>query len=66
MAKESYLTMVSVRLKTETLRAIDQYAARHHGFDRSMLFNIALEKLFVNSTDEQIWTFLCTNLPIKK
>lgn len=66
MAKDSFLTMVSVRLNTETLRAIDQYAARHQGFDRSMLINIALEQLFVNSTDEQIWTFLCTNIPIKK
>ena len=42
MAKESFLTMVSVRLKTDTLRAIDQYAAKHQGFDRSMLINIAL------------------------
>lgn len=66
MAKDSFLTMVSVRLKTETLRAIDQYAARHQGYDRSMLMNIALEQLFVNSTDKQIWEFICTDLPIEK
>lgn len=66
MSKINFFSMVSVKLKSETLRAVDNYAAKNQGFDRSMLIDLALEQLFVNSTEEQIHTFLFTNLPIKK
>ena len=63
MTKNDFSTLISIRLENETLKAIDSFAAKQKYTTRSFLINMALKQLFVNSTEDQIWDFLYTNLP---
>lgn len=65
MAKEQLTKMVSVRVDTDVLKALDDYVGKSRYVNRSYYINLALRQLFVNSTPTQIYTFLYTNLQKK-
>ena len=63
MTENDWTKLISVRLDKDVLKAIDDYDSSRHKMGRSYYINLALRQLFVNSTPEQIYTFLYTNFP---
>lgn len=66
MTKNNFTTLVSCRIDNETIKAIDNYDSDLRKMGRSYYINLALRRLFVDSSNKQIWEFLYTNLPLKK
>lgn len=65
MAKNRWTTQVSVRLENEVYDALEKFAATQTYYTKSNVINLALRRLFMDCTDEQIYEFLWTNKYIK-
>lgn len=61
MARNQWTTQVSVRLENEVYDALEKFAAKQTYYSKSNVINLALRRLFMDCTDEQIYDFLWAN-----
>lgn len=50
--------LISVRIETETLRAIDAFVDKHHYLNRNLVINNFLTNLFRNGDEDDIYNVI--------
>lgn len=50
--------LISVRIETDTLRAIDAFVDKHHYFNRNRVINNFLTNLFRNGDEDDIFNVI--------
>lgn len=66
MTKNDYTTLVSCRIDNQTIKAIDKFCEGRSYLKRSTVINQALNKVFRDNNDINIYDFLYHNQPLKK